>query len=72
MHDLSLLVFGRYSKVPNKQGGEGGVLISRGLEICVKYNKRGGGGWNIRGGRKMANRVPLRLEGQSRTFCIGK
>ena len=38
----------------------GRVLISRRLEICVKYNKRGG--WNIRGGRKMVNRVPLRLD----------
>ena len=39
-------VFG-YSKVPGKRG----VLISRGFEICVKYNKwgigiSGGGGWS--------------------------
>ena len=25
-------------------GGGGGVLLSTGLEICVKYNKRRGGG----------------------------
>ena len=49
--------FNLYTKVPNKRGG--GVLISRGLEICVKYNKRGV--WNIRGGRKRVNRVPFRL-----------
>ena len=45
-----------YFKVPNKRG----VLISRGLEICVKDNKRGGLEYPV--GRKMANRVPLRLD----------
>ena len=49
-----------YSKVPNQRG----VLISRGLEICVKYNKREG--WNIRGGWKMVNRVPFHLVWPSR------
>ena len=47
----------------NKQG----VLISRGMEICIKDNKQGG--WNIRTGvgcRKMVNRVPLRLVWPSR------
>ena len=48
----------KYSKVPNKRG----VLISRGLEICVKYNNRGGLEYpKGRGGQKMVNRVPLRL-----------
>ena len=37
----------------------GGVLLSRGLEICVKYNKREAG--ISGGGRKMVNRVPFRL-----------
>ena len=36
----------------------GGVLLSRGLETCVKYNKRGVG---ISGGRKNIKRVPFRL-----------
>ena len=37
-----------YSKVLSKQG-EGGSN-KQGLEICVKFNKRGEGGWNIWGG----------------------
>ena len=52
--------YAKYSKVPNKRG----VLISRGLEICVKYNKRGS--LEYPGGRKMVNKVPLRLVWPSR------
>ena len=52
----------RYSKVPNKRG----VIIIRGLKNCVKYNRRGRGGWNIRRGQKMVNRVPLRLNWPNR------
>ena len=51
-----------YSKVLSKQG-EGGSN-KQGLEICVKSNKRGEGGWNIwggGGGPKMVNRGPLCL-----------
>ena len=56
--------------VSNKQG----VLISRvcvwrgGVEIWVKYNKKGGGGGggNIRRGPKMVNRESLRLVWLSR------
>ena len=36
-----------YSKVLSKQG-EGGSN-KQGLEICVKFNKRGEEGWNIWG-----------------------
>ena len=39
----------------------GGSNRQKGLEMFVKYNKRGG--WNIRGeGRKKVNGVPLRLD----------
>lgn len=41
----------------------------RGVETCVKYNKKGGwggGGWNIRRGPKMGNRKSLRLVWLSR------
>ena len=48
--------------VPNKLGGynkQGG-----GGQICVKYNKWGGGGWNIRGGWSMGA-FPLSLTEQT-------
>ena len=49
-----------YSKVPNKWGEGGGGSNKQGAGNLCKIQQVGS--WNIRGGRKMVNRVPLRLD----------
>ena len=66
--DCILRYVTQYPKVPNKQGeeegrrggGDEGFEQGGGLEICVKYDKQVGV-LEYPGGRKMVNRVPLRL-----------
>ena len=66
IYKIFRLFYFNCSKVPNKRG----VLISRGLEIYVKYNKRGFG---ISGGvEKWLIGQLSALFDQVDTFCIEK